>query len=79
MALHLLRCQWLGVGYYTLNIGRLESGAPSTFAQSGLEHRKNRILCQPELFAGVHSRRARAKMSAIGHPLYRIRTPEMNP
>ena len=32
---HLLRCQWIGVGHYTLNIGRLEAGAPSTFAHSG--------------------------------------------
>ena len=36
MAPHLLRCQWIGVGDYTLNIGRLEAGAPSTFAQLGL-------------------------------------------
>ena len=35
MAPHLLRCQWIGVGHYTLNIGRLEAGAPSTFAQLG--------------------------------------------
>jgi len=32
---HLLRCQWLGVGDYTLAIGRLEAGAASTFAQLG--------------------------------------------
>ena len=36
MAPHLLRCQWIGVDDYTLNIGRLEAGAPSTFAQLGL-------------------------------------------
>ena len=35
MAPHLLRCQWIRVGHYTLNIGRLEAGAPSTFAQFG--------------------------------------------
>jgi len=34
---HLLRCQWLGVGDYTLAIGRLEAGAASTFAQLGLQ------------------------------------------
>ncbi len=35
MAPHLLRCQWIRVGHYTLNIGRLEAGAPSTFAHLG--------------------------------------------
>ena len=37
MTPHLLRCQWIGVGHYTLNIGRLEAGAPSTFAHSGFQ------------------------------------------
>jgi hypothetical protein len=37
MTPHLLRCQWLWVGDYTLNIGRLEAGAPSTFAHLGLD------------------------------------------
>jgi hypothetical protein len=32
---HLLRCQGLGVGNYTLTLGRLEAGAPSTFAHLG--------------------------------------------
>ena len=30
---HLLLCQWFRVGDYTLNIGRLEAGAPSIFTQ----------------------------------------------
>ena len=33
---HLLRCQWLGVGDYTLTLGRLEAGTASAFAQLGL-------------------------------------------
>ena len=33
---HLLRCQGLAVVYYDFALGRLESGAPSTFAQLGL-------------------------------------------
>jgi len=32
---HLLRCQGFGVGNYTLALGRLEAGAPSTFAHLG--------------------------------------------
>jgi len=32
---HLLRCQWIGVGDYTLTLGRLEAGAASAFAQLG--------------------------------------------
>jgi len=35
MSPHLLRCQWFRVGYYTLTIGRLETGVTSTFAQLG--------------------------------------------
>ena len=35
MVPHLLRCQELGVGDYTLALGRLEAGAPATFAQLG--------------------------------------------
>ena len=35
MVPHLLSCQELGVGDYTLALGRLEAGAPSTFAQLG--------------------------------------------
>jgi hypothetical protein len=34
---HLLRCQGLGVGDYTLALGRLETGAASTFAQLGYQ------------------------------------------
>jgi hypothetical protein len=33
---HLLRCQGLAVEDYSLAHGRLEAGAPSTFAQLGL-------------------------------------------
>ena len=32
---HLLRCQGLAVGDYSFALGRLEAGAPSTFAQLG--------------------------------------------
>ncbi len=32
---HLLRCQGLAVNYYGFALGRLEYGAPSTFAQLG--------------------------------------------
>jgi len=32
---HLLRCQGLAVVYYGFTLGRLESGAPSAFAQLG--------------------------------------------
>jgi len=37
MTPHLLRCQGLGVGNYTLAPGRLEAEAPSTFAQLGFQ------------------------------------------
>jgi len=33
---HLLRCQGLAVDYYGFALGRLESGASSTFAPLGL-------------------------------------------
>ena len=33
---HFLRCQGLVVGYYSFAPGRLETGAPSTFAQPGV-------------------------------------------
>jgi hypothetical protein len=33
---HLLRCQRLAVVDYSFALGRLEAGAPSTFAQLGL-------------------------------------------
>jgi len=33
---HLPRCQGLAVVYYGFTLGRLEAGAPSTFAQLGL-------------------------------------------
>jgi len=36
MAPHLLRCQGIAVGDYSFTLGRLEAGAPSTFAHSGL-------------------------------------------
>jgi len=32
---HLLRCQGLAVADYSFALGRLEAGAPSTFAQLG--------------------------------------------
>jgi len=32
---HLLRCQWIAVDDYSFTLGRLEAGAPSTFAQLG--------------------------------------------
>lgn len=32
---HLLRCQGIAVGNYSFTLGRLEAGAPSTFAQLG--------------------------------------------
>ena len=32
---HLLRCQGLAVADYSFVLGRLEAGAPSTFAQIG--------------------------------------------
>ena len=35
MASHPLRCQGIAVGDYNFTLGRLEAGAPSTFAQSG--------------------------------------------
>ena len=38
---HLLRCQWLWVGDYTLAIGRLEAGTASTFAQLGYSQMKS--------------------------------------
>ena len=38
MAPHLLRCQGIAVAYYNFTLGRLEAGAPSTFAQSGYEN-----------------------------------------
>ncbi len=34
---HLLRCQRIAVAYYSFNLGRLEAGAPSTFAHLGYE------------------------------------------
>jgi len=34
---HLLRCQGLAVNNYGFTLGRLESGAPSTFAQLGYD------------------------------------------
>jgi hypothetical protein len=33
---HLLRCRRLAVAYYSFTLGRLEAGAPSTFAHSEL-------------------------------------------
>jgi hypothetical protein len=36
MSLHLLCCQGLAVANYSFALGRLEAGAPSTFAQLGL-------------------------------------------
>jgi len=35
MIQHLLRCQGLGVAYYSLTLGRLGSAAPSAFATLG--------------------------------------------
>ena len=44
MTPHLLRCQWVGVGHYTLNIGRLEAGAPSTFPHLGYYQSGNLVV-----------------------------------
>ena len=38
---HLLRCQGFAVADYSFTLGRLEAGAPSTFAQLGLKNGKN--------------------------------------
>ncbi len=35
---HLPRCQGLAVVYYGFALGRLEAGAPSTFAQLGFKN-----------------------------------------
>ena len=32
---HLQRCQGIAVGDYSVTLGRLEAGAPSTFANQG--------------------------------------------
>jgi hypothetical protein len=34
---HLLRCQGIAVGNYSFTLGRLEAGAPSTFAHLGYD------------------------------------------
>jgi len=52
MAPHLLRCQGFAVGNYSVTLGRLEAGAPSTFAQSGSHNRSNSIpLLKADFFA----------------------------
>ncbi len=33
---HLLRCQGIAAAYYSFTLGRLEAGAPSTFANQGI-------------------------------------------
>jgi len=42
MAPHLLRCQGFAVADYSFTPGRLASGAPSTFAQLGLQYQRER-------------------------------------
>jgi len=39
---HLLRCQGLAVVYYDFALGRLESGAPSTFAHFGYNKKEGK-------------------------------------
>ena len=34
---HLLRCQGIAVAYYSFTLGRLEAGAPLTFAHLGFQ------------------------------------------
>jgi hypothetical protein len=41
---HLLRCQGIAVGNYSFTLGRLEAGAPSTFAHSGFNTSSEDIL-----------------------------------
>ena len=43
MAPHLLRCQRLAVAAYSFTFGRLEAGAPSAFAQLGLNSQNRRF------------------------------------
>ena len=40
---HLLRCQGIAVSDYSFTLGRLESGAPSAFAQLGFYGTKGAI------------------------------------
>ena len=40
---HLQRCQGFAVAYYSFTLGRLEAGAPSTFAQSGFYLERDRL------------------------------------
>jgi hypothetical protein len=52
---HLLRCQGLAVNDYSFALGRLEAGAPSTFAQLGLKKTFQVFFCasaflSPSLF-----------------------------
>jgi hypothetical protein len=51
MVPHLLRCQWLAVNDYGFALGRLESGAPSTFAQLGYKRKTG--LCSLMAFLGL--------------------------
>jgi hypothetical protein len=48
---HLLRCQRIAVAYYSFTLGRLEVGAPSTFAHLGFHLDSGALSGCIEIFA----------------------------